>query len=183
MGWPSLDGCGFGVQQLRKSDNPVRIRLAGREDMEALFALDQQCFRTGIAYSKAELQYFLFHPRSISVVAESAAGIAGFAIMEFPMENGRPIGHIVTIDVSPAQRRKGVGRLLMDALLDLCRRAEASHMRLEVAEDNDGALAFYRGLGFTETGRIRGFYMGKLDALQMGLEVGEATRTAVRASR
>lgn len=139
--------------------------------MDALFALDQVCFSPGIAYSKAELKYFLFHPRSISVVAESAAAIAGFAIVEFPLENGRRIGHIVTIDVSPAQRRKGVGRLLMDALLDFCREAEASRLRLEVAVDNDGALAFYRGLGFAETGRIRGFYMGKLDALQMGLDL------------
>jgi ribosomal protein S18 acetylase RimI-like enzyme len=35
--------------------------------------------------------------------------------------------------------------------------------------DNDAALAFYGLLGFVETGRIRGFYMGKLDALVMGL--------------
>lgn len=139
--------------------------------MDALFALDQMCFSPGIAYSKAELKYFLFHPRSISVVAESAAGIAGFAIVEFPVENGRRIGHIVTIDVAPARRRRGVGRLLMDALLDCCRHAEARHLRLEVAVDNDGALAFYRGLGFAETARIRGFYMGKLDALQMGLDL------------
>jgi [ribosomal protein S18]-alanine N-acetyltransferase len=139
--------------------------------MDALFVLDQECFRPGIAYSKAELRYFLFHPRSISVVAESAAGIAGFAIVEFPLENGRRIGHIVTIDVAPEQRRVGVGRLLMDALLDFCRQAEANHLRLEVAVDNEGALAFYRRLGFAETGRIRGFYMGKLDALQMGLDL------------
>lgn len=139
--------------------------------MDALFALDQMCFSPGIAYSKAELRYFLFHPRSISVVAESAAGIVGFAIVEFPLENGRRVGHIVTIDVAPEQRRKGVGCLLMDAMLDFCRQAEATHLRLEVAVDNDGALAFYRGLGFAEMGRIRGFYMAKLDALQMGLDL------------
>jgi ribosomal-protein-alanine N-acetyltransferase len=171
------------VQQLRNGDNAIRIRLAGRGDMDALFALDQECFRPGIAYSKAELRYFLFHPRSISVVAESAGGIAGFAIVEFPLENGRRIGHIVTIDVAAEQRRQGVGRLLMDALLDFCRQAEASHVRLEVAVDNDGAIAFYRGLGFAETGRIRGFYMGKLDALQMGLDLKDAAGITSNAPR
>jgi [ribosomal protein S18]-alanine N-acetyltransferase len=171
------------VQQLRNGDNAIRIRLAGRGDMDALYALDQECFRPGIAYSKAELRYFLFHPRSISVVAESASGIAGFAIVEFPLENGRRIGHIVTIDVAPEQRRKGMGRLVMGALLDRCRQAEANHLRLEVAVDNDGALAFYRGLGFAETGRIRGFYMGKLDALQMGLDLKNAAGVTLSVPR
>jgi [ribosomal protein S18]-alanine N-acetyltransferase len=154
-----------------KSNHSVRIRPAAREDLDALYALDQKCFRPGIAYSKAELEYFLFHPRSISVVAESDASIAGFAIVELVPERGRRVGHIITIDVSPAERRKGVGRELMDAVLEFCRKTGASQLRLEVAVDNDGALAFYRQLGFAETGRIRGFYMGKLDALQMGLAV------------
>ncbi|HEX5235232.1 MAG TPA: GNAT family N-acetyltransferase [Silvibacterium sp.] len=144
--------------------------------MEALFALDQACFRPGIAYSRAELEYFLFHPRSKSLIAEDSDGIAGFAVIDFLLEKGRRIGHIVTIDVSPARRRRGVGRLLMNSLLDLCREAEAVFLRLEVAVDNDSALAFYKQLGFAETGRIRGFYLGKLDALQMGLDMKAGTR-------
>jgi [ribosomal protein S18]-alanine N-acetyltransferase len=155
--------------QKKRGDNPVRFRLVARKDIHALFALDQICFRPGIAYSKAELQYFLFHPRAISVIAENDGGIAGFAIVEFLLENGRRIGHVVTIDVSPALRRQGVGRQMMDELLDFCRKARAVLLRLEVAVDNDAALAFYRRLGFAETGRIRGFYMGRLDALQMEL--------------
>lgn len=140
--------------------------------MESLFALDQTCFRPGIAYSRSELQYFLFHPRSISVVAEDEKGIAGFAIVELLREEGRPIAHIVTIDVSPTRRRQRVGQLLMEAMDGFCRGAGATLIRLEVAVDNDGALAFYRLLGFVETGRIRGFYLGRLDALQMGKILG-----------
>jgi ribosomal-protein-alanine N-acetyltransferase len=148
------------------------IRPAAREDMEALFALDQACFREGIAYSKAELRYFLFHPRSVSLVAEDESGIAGFAIVEFSFDEGRRIGHIVTIDVDPEQRRRGVGRLLMESVLDSCREAEVALVRLEVAVDNDAAIAFYTLLGFAETGRIRGFYMGRLDALRMEKALG-----------
>jgi ribosomal-protein-alanine N-acetyltransferase len=44
---------------------------------------------------------------------------------------------------------------------------ETAKVRLEVAIDNVDAQAFYRQLGFVKTGRIRGFYMGKLDALAM----------------
>ncbi|MFZ0663655.1 MAG: GNAT family N-acetyltransferase [Acidobacteriaceae bacterium] len=154
----------------KRGDN-IRIRLATSEDLDALFALDRACFRPGIAYSKTELRYFLFHVRSRSAVAEDESGIAGFAIVEFQVEEGRRIGHIVTIDVAPERRRRGVGRLLMDALFGFCREAEVSELRLEVAVDNDGAIAFYKLLGFAETGRIRGYYLGRLDALVMGLAV------------
>jgi [ribosomal protein S18]-alanine N-acetyltransferase len=151
----------------KRSDKQVRIRLAEREDMEALFALDQTCFPPGIAYSKSELQYFLFHRGSTSLVAEDEDGIAGFAIVEFLLEEGRRIAHIVTIDVPPARRRQRVGHLLMDTMMEICCESRAKLIRLEVAVDNEAALAFYRLLGFVETGRIRGFYLGKLDALQM----------------
>jgi ribosomal-protein-alanine N-acetyltransferase len=149
----------------------VHTRLAVREDIETLFALDQTCFRPGIAYSKGELQYFLVHPRSIPIVAEDETGIAGFAIVEIATENGRRSGHIVTIDVDESRRRQGVGRALMEALLDRCREARVASVRLEVAVDNDGAIAFYRRLGFEDKGRIAGFYMGKLDALRMVLDL------------
>ncbi|MGH9587966.1 MAG: GNAT family N-acetyltransferase [Acidobacteriaceae bacterium] len=137
--------------------------------MNALLALDRACFRPGIAYSKGELQYFLFHPQSISIVAERDGEIAGFAIVEFQFQKGRRAGHIITIDVAEAQRRHGVGRLLMDAVLGCCREVEAALLRLEVAVDNAGAIAFYEQLGFTQTGRIPGYYLGKLDALTMSL--------------
>ncbi len=153
----------------KRVDNQPHIRPAAREDLDALFALDQTCFRPGIAYSKTELRYFLFHPRSISVVAEDGGSIAGFAIVEFLLEEGRRIGHVITIDVPAALRRTGVGRLLMDALLDSCRESEAAAVRLEVAVDNEAAIAFYQRLGFTQMGRMRGYYMGKLDALTMRL--------------
>jgi ribosomal-protein-alanine N-acetyltransferase len=64
-------------------------------------------------------------------------------------------------------RRRGVGRLLMEAILEgaVCAGAEA--MDLEVAVDNQQAQAFYREAGFVETGRLTGYYLGALDALTM----------------
>lgn len=151
----------------------VELRPAAREDVDTLFALDQACFRPGIAYSKAELKYFLFHPSGNALVAEDAGSIEGFAIAETRMSHGKRVGHIVTIDVSPARRRRGVGRLLMIAVTERCREAGASRMQLEVAVNNEGAIAFYTELGFRPTGRIRGYYMGKLDAVVMEQELAQ----------
>lgn len=151
----------------------VRIRLVEREDLNALFALDQVCFRPGVAYSKLELRYFLFRSSSISLIAEDGKDIAGFAIVEIRAEKNSRTGHIVTIDVDPARRRQGVGRVLMEALTERCSEAEATLLWLEVAVDNDAAIAFYGQLGFLKTGRIRGFYLGTLDALTMVKQLTE----------
>lgn len=164
------------LPQNRRSDSAIHIRRAGREDLEALFALDQACFRPGIAYSVAELRYFLFHARSASIVAEDATGIVGFAIVQFGLVRGQRVGHIITIDVDPSLRRSGIGRTLMNSLLDLCRKHEAALLRLEVAVDNDAAIAFYRQFGFRETGRIPGFYVGRLDALTMERDLSPEAR-------
>jgi ribosomal-protein-alanine N-acetyltransferase len=101
------------------------------------------------------------------VVAEDGGGLAGFAIVEFLLEEGHRTGHIVTIDVPATRRRSGVGSVLMKSLLNSCRETETTTVRLEVAVDNEAAIAFYRRLGFTSMGRMRGYYMGKLDALTM----------------
>jgi len=146
----------------------IQLRGVERADLDALFALDHKCFPPGIAYSRADLRYYLSHPRSFSVVAEDAAkSIVGFAIAESCLEGGKRIGHVITIDVTPEARRNGLGCMLMDALLDRLRNVGTTKVRLEVAIDNAGAQAFYQQLGFVKTGRIRGFYQGKLDALTM----------------
>lgn len=146
----------------------IHIRKIERGDLDRLFALDKVCFRPGIAYSKSDLNYFIRHARSLSFAAvDSFENLLGFAIAESGLEHGTRIGHIVTIDVDPASRRKGIGQQLMQAMIDGLSDVGAIAVRLEVAVDNLEAQAFYRQLGFIPTGRIRGFYMGTLDALTM----------------
>jgi ribosomal-protein-alanine N-acetyltransferase len=65
--------------------------------------------------------------------------------------------HVATLGVSARRQGKGIGSLLLDALL-----AEADRrspvVLLEVRADNDVALGLYRRRGFTEIGRRRGYY-------------------------
>jgi [ribosomal protein S18]-alanine N-acetyltransferase len=158
----------------------VQLRGVERADLDALFALDQECFRPGIAYSRSDLRFYLSHPRSLSIIAEDdwTKAILGFIIAETYLEHARRIGHIITIDVAPSERRKGLGRTLMQAMLDRLNSAGTAMLRLEVAIDNIDAQTFYRSLGFSQTGRIRGFYLGRLDALVMEKSVGPGSDSA-----
>lgn len=155
-------------QSEAQQERNFRLRPFYSDDFPKLLELDQICFRPGIAYSEEDLEAFLFHISSITVVAEAPSGvIAGFAILELYRERKRVIGHVVTLDVHPNFRRLGLGRELMCSLEQLAQGNQAECMRLEVSTDDDGAQTFYSKLGFTEVGRLKKYYMNRLDALVM----------------
>ena len=145
----------------------IVLRAGRKADLQAFFELDQICFARGVAYALDEMQYFLTAPCSATVAAEVDGSLAGFTIAELTRERSRSGGHLITIDVAPAHRRQGVGRLLLRALEERLLASRAEWLKLEVAVDNLGAFAFYTGLGFKQTGRLRGYYPGKVDALVM----------------
>jgi ribosomal-protein-alanine N-acetyltransferase len=83
---------------------------------------------------------------------------------------------VLTLGVAHAARRKGVGRALMTAALPAARERSASECFLEVAVDNDPAIALYDALGFRKTGLRKSYYdrgpAGFTDALVMRLDLG-----------
>ncbi len=146
----------------------IRIRVAQPEDLAELYALDQACFVPGIAWSKAELAYFLRYPGNFGLVAEDAEpAIVGFAIGGVLRRRGVLTGRLITIDVREEQRRHGVGRELYTAIEEKLRAAGAQAVVLEVAVDNAVAQEFYSRHGFVPTGRIPGYYLSRIDALVM----------------
>ncbi len=145
----------------------MQLRPYTKADLDVLFALDQVCFPPKIAYSRGELFYFLSHPRSFATVAEEAGQVAGFSIAQSIMAGGRRVGHVITIDVPPLMRRRGVASLLMREIEQRLLAQNAVRLTLEMAVDNAGAQAFYMREGFEVTGRMPGYYAGKIDALVM----------------
>jgi [ribosomal protein S18]-alanine N-acetyltransferase len=146
----------------------LQIRSVQANDFAALYALDQACFAPGIAWSKAELTYFLKYPGNIGLLAEDeAANLAGFAIAGPQRRRGVLMARLITIDVRHDLRRQGVGHTLLAAIEERLRDAGVQSLLLEVAVDNDAAQAFYERHGFARTGRIPGYYLGRIDALVM----------------
>lgn len=133
-----------------------------------MYALDQACFRPGIAYPFEALHYFATHPQSLSIIAESdAEPCAGFCIVERVRRRELVYGHIVTIDVQPSLRRQGIGGILMQALEERLAELKATRCTLEVSVDDAGAQEFYIRHGYQVTARLPNYYMGSLDALLM----------------
>jgi ribosomal-protein-alanine N-acetyltransferase len=80
---------------------------------------------------------------------------------------------LLTIAVSPEHRRQGVGRFLLTELLAASASRGAGRMVLEVAVDNQPAIALYRAFGFAPCGRRSGYYRtqsGTVDAEILALD-------------
>jgi len=143
---------------------PVTIRPYMRGDLARLHEIDRICFSPTIAYSLAELRFYLSGRKAIGRVAELSGLIAGFAVGRTE-DNG--LAHVITLDVLPDARRQGVGKALMKDLHAEFRRRGAACVILEVSVDNFGAKRFYLGLGYRFAGLLPGYYNGETDACLM----------------
>jgi ribosomal-protein-alanine N-acetyltransferase len=141
-----------------------RVRAYRASDLDALYRLDQVCFPPGVAYSRAEIAAYLRRLDSKAWVAEStgepAREIAGFVIASC---DRRREGHIITLDVAPAWRRRSVGSMLMETAETWVGHRGGTAVFLETAEDNLTAQAFYLRRGYTRLRRIEDYY-GKGEA-------------------
>jgi ribosomal-protein-alanine N-acetyltransferase len=85
---------------------------------------------------------------------------------------------VLTLGVSPAARRRSVARALMAAAIPEARDLGATKAFLEVAVDNDPAIALYEVLGFRQAGLRKAYYNrgadGLVDALVMRLDLNAA---------
>ena len=73
--------------------------------------------------------------------------------------------HVTAVAGDPSARGAGHGRRLLLELLHRALREGAAHATLEVASDNQAAVALYQGGGFQTAGIRSGYYRDGRDAL------------------
>jgi ribosomal-protein-alanine N-acetyltransferase len=156
------------ISNSNSNESAPIFRSAGPEDLPDLWRVDRLCFEPGIAYSQRELRRFLAIPGAESVLARADGELSGFAI-GYP--DSPDLARVVTIDVSPSFRRRGLGQKLLDALLVRLAASGATRALLEVDVRNVGAIAFYRKLRFAKSGRLSSYYGRGLDAFEMSRNI------------
>ncbi len=101
------------------------------------------------------------HSASTTFIATTASEIVGVAVcfMGYSTFRAKPRLNLHDLAVLPGHRRLGLGRQLLDAVVDYARSQDCCAVSLEVRSDNPKAQALYRSLGFGEPGSPMAFWV------------------------
>jgi ribosomal-protein-alanine N-acetyltransferase len=176
---------------------PFKLRDYRAADFDRLWEIDQFCFAEGISYTQMELSGFITQRNAITVVAdfdglhaeqdsstestthfgnatnadEPQVGVttveetAGF-IIAHPVRGKS--GRILTLDIVPEARQRGLASLLMNECERRLRDFGCTEVYLETAVNNEPALGLYRKFGYQILRTLPDYYAGPLDGFLMG---------------
>jgi ribosomal protein S18 acetylase RimI-like enzyme len=93
------------------------------------------------------------HPKSIVLLAQIGDVFVGLltAFENFSTFSAKPMVNIHDVIVLKEYRSKGIGRQLMNAIVNEAEKRKCSRITLEVRKDNVNAQNLYKSLGFEES--------------------------------
>lgn len=130
----------------------VHIRWLIRRDLP--YVLDIEAASFEYAWVEEDFVACLRERNCIGMVAEHGATIAGFMIYELHKYKL----HVLNFAVSPAWRRRGVGRQLVEKLVSKLSSHRRVSVTLDVRESNLAAQKFFGSQGFRAKQVLRGHY-------------------------
>src|SRR5680860_650650 len=141
----------------------IVLRQAVSDDLDALVALEHHCFSED-RISRRSFRRFLEMPRDRLLLASDGDTLLGYCLVL--MSAATRLARIYSIAVNPGSRGKGIGEKLIQMAETEAADAGRIVMRLEVREDNPGAIALYKRLGYRQFGSYRDYYEDHGNALR-----------------
>ena len=132
-----------------------QIRLATLDDLDSIMALEKISFGKD-AWARPTMKSELATKHTFYLVVLSETELIGYAGLSKVASSSS--ADIQTIAVSDAHRRQGIGRELMQRLIDQAKALEADEIYLEVREDKSAPQKLYESLGFEEIDRRPNYY-------------------------
>ena len=127
---------------IRKADQRDASGIA--RVVNAAFEVERE-FRTGERTSPAEIARLL--ERDVFFVAEEEGGLTGAVHTSIDGATG----YFGMLSVDPALQRGGVGRALLAAAEEHCRKAGCTKMTMSTGEDRTELIPYYERVGYRVT--------------------------------
>ncbi|MEO0878158.1 MAG: ribosomal protein S18-alanine N-acetyltransferase [Pseudomonadota bacterium] len=144
----------------------VIIRQANVDDGAAIAGLEAAAFGSA-SWGAAGVHAALMRAENRALVGMTAhrdrSEAVAFGIWRLVADEAE----ILSIGVAPAERRRGLGRRLLQAVLETARRARATRLFLEVDSANTAAVSLYEAAGFHAVGARTRYYRNGGDAIIM----------------
>jgi [ribosomal protein S18]-alanine N-acetyltransferase len=143
---------------------PIRLRRFRPADLNAVMAIERASFGRWAYSPELMMEYFRRSP-DLFLVACAGPEFAGYSIARRRASSTE----LVSIAVTPARRKTGIGKRLLDATVRRLRRAGESRLDLMVKESNRAARRFYEQYGFRRVRTVRRYYEDGRDGVLMTL--------------
>jgi ribosomal-protein-alanine N-acetyltransferase len=137
----------------------IVLRRATATDLPEVVALERTCYgdpwpATAFASLPENTQVFF------AVARDDVRGrLAGYVVGWYVMDEGE----LANLAVAPHDRGRGVGRVLLDAMLHDARARGTLQIYLEVRESNAAARQLYATREFEEVGRRKRYYRSPVE--------------------
>lgn len=151
-----------------------RIERFSESQIPELFAIESLSFGED-SYREEFFRTLCRDNRELLLVARGAGRILGYVMGEWQSGGAE----VISVAVHPDFRGQGLGRKLMQRLLDLIHRQGGAKVWLMVRADNTVAINLYRSMGFRRVRRVPAYYMDGQDAIRMKLEMGPAAPPSI----
>jgi ribosomal-protein-alanine acetyltransferase len=135
----------------------IKIEAVSIRLLDKLYEIEKQCFEQE-AFTKQQLAHLLTDYNAIGLAARVKGKIAGFAIAQVDIERNAPYGHILTVNIIPAYRRKGIAQKILHEIETIFEERDVKEFRLEVREDNVAASNLYQKLGYIKVRKLGKYY-------------------------
>lgn len=145
----------------------LRIRAMTEADVPAVIAIERAAYQ--FPWSETIFRDCV-RVGYVCRLVESGTLPIGYGVMSM----GAGEAHVLNLCIRPEFRSLGVGRRMLEHLLDRARLAQMHDVFLEVRPSNITAIRLYQTLGFEPIGVRRGYYQavgGREDAAVLKLEL------------
>lgn len=143
----------------------VTVEDASLQHLDNLCEIEGECFDRE-AFTRQQMTHLLTDYNSVGLIAKVDGKIVGFIIGMIYFDRSSSVGHILTIDVLPAYRRRGIGQRLLVEMENIFKSKGVKTCRLEVREDNTAALHLYKKLGYEIAAKLKNYY-GKVHGIYL----------------
>ena len=157
---------------VRRGVLPCGVRAAERADIDRIMEIEIASFAAPWP-REAFAAEMSARARSRVRVAVEGGEVLGFMVYWIVEDEV----HLLNFAVEPSSRRRGVGRAMMEHLLEDASRRGTRCAYLEVRESNGAARRLYEAFGFELEGVRRGYYSDNgEDALVMAREIRRSAK-------
>jgi ribosomal-protein-alanine N-acetyltransferase len=140
------------------------LRAGTARDVPAMHRLDALCFQPPFQFDMHSMRRFVLEPGAFSIVAERGWAMAGFIVVSmWRRRRMAALAYIVTLDVHPELRRKGLASEMVAAAELRAADQGAEAILLHVHAGNAAAISFYEAAGYTRLELIADFYASGRD--------------------